>query len=90
MEKTKIFSVEGNIGSGKSTLVQYMKEHEKNFKKLLPQKYDNEFIFIREPVDSWNDIKDKNGETILSKFYANPNKYSFSFQCILIEIEIDF
>ena len=80
MAHSKIFSVEGNIGSGKSTLVQYMKEHEEKFKRVLPQASDKEFIFIREPVDSWSDIKDKSGETILSKFYANPKKYSFSFQ----------
>lgn len=67
---TKIFSVEGNIGSGKSTLVEYMNKNTDH----------ENIIFLREPVDSWNDIKDKNGETILSKFYGNTKKYSFSFQ----------
>ena len=35
---------------------------------------------MREPVDLWEKIKDKEGETILSKFYKDPNKYAFSFQ----------
>ena len=65
-----IFSVEGNIGSGKSTIVEFMKNN---------TKLDN-IVFLREPVDLWENIKDKNGESILSKFYANTKKYSFSFQ----------
>lgn len=66
-----IISIEGNIGSGKSTLLANLK------------KYYNEnsnIIFLKEPVDEWSKIRDKNGVTILEKFYADQNKYSFSFQ----------
>lgn len=67
----KIVSIEGNIGSGKSTLLANLK---KEFK-------DNELVvFLKEPVDEWSKIKDENGITILEKFYADQNKYSFSFQ----------
>ncbi len=65
-----IISVEGNIGSGKSTFV-------KKLKKNLP---DDKFYFLQEPVDQWSNIKDENGITILEKFYSNQNKYAFSFQ----------
>jgi len=66
-----IISIEGNIGSGKSTLVS---ELEKHFKDSL-------YIgFLQEPVDIWNTIKDENGITILEKFYENNEKYAFQFQ----------
>ena len=71
MAQIQIVSIEGNIGSGKSTLLSNLK---KEFK-------DNQLvIFLKEPVDEWSKIKDENGITILEKFYADQNKYSFSFQ----------
>jgi deoxyadenosine/deoxycytidine kinase len=66
-----IISVEGNIGSGKSTLVNLLKEQLKD---------DNRFIFIQEPVDLWLKNTDKNGESILTKFYNDQEKYAFAFQ----------
>ena len=66
-----IVSIEGNIGSGKSTLLANLRDHYKNNENIL---------FLKEPVDEWEKIKDSNGITILEKFYADQNKYSFSFQ----------
>jgi deoxyadenosine/deoxycytidine kinase len=51
--------------------MKYLKEHFKN---------DDHVIFLKEPVDEWEKIKDKNGVTILEKFYEDQEKYSFSFQ----------
>lgn len=70
MVNCKIYSIEGNIGSGKSTLVNVLKEFFSG-KKI---------VFLDEPVDEWNTIKDESGETVLSKFYADQEKYAFSFQ----------
>ena len=67
-----IYSVEGNIGSGKSTFVHMMKDYFKDSTKNI--------IFLQEPVDIWNSITDLKGESILTKFYANQEKYSFAFQ----------
>jgi deoxyadenosine/deoxycytidine kinase len=67
----QIISIEGNIGSGKSTLLANLKTHFNN---------NNHVIFINEPVDEWSKIKDENGTTILEKFYADQERYSFSFQ----------
>lgn len=64
-------SIEGNIGSGKSTLLANLREHYIN---------NDNVIFLKEPVDEWAKIKDINGTTILEKFYADQEKYSFSFQ----------
>jgi len=69
--KTTIISIEGNIGSGKSTLFEKLKIHFANNKNI---------IFVREPVDIWDSIQDENGTTILEKFYQDQIKYSFSFQ----------
>jgi deoxyadenosine/deoxycytidine kinase len=66
-----IISIEGNIGSGKSTLLANLREH---FKDNV------DIVFLKEPVDEWAKIKDKNGTTILEKFYADQEKYSFPFQ----------
>lgn len=66
-----IVSIEGNIGSGKSTLLSNLRDYYKN---------NSNVVFLKEPVDEWEKIKDENGETILKKFYADQEKYSFPFQ----------
>jgi deoxyadenosine/deoxycytidine kinase len=66
-----IISIEGNIGSGKSTLLANLREY---FKE------NDNVVFLKEPVDEWEKIKDKDGITILEKFYADQEKYSFPFQ----------
>lgn len=71
LDMSKIISVEGSIGSGKSTLLKILKN-------IL--KENENIIFLQEPVDEWESIKDKNGITILQKFYENQEKYSFAFQ----------
>jgi len=64
-----ILSIEGNIGSGKSTLVSHLSNI---MGKIV--------IFLQEPVDEWKTIKDIKGETMLEKFYKNQTNYAFAFQ----------
>jgi len=71
MNKPTILSLEGNIGAGKSTLLSNLQKHYENNKDV---------VFMCEPVDLWEKIKDKEGNNMLAKFYSNPVKYSFSFQ----------
>lgn len=71
MSSFRIISIEGNIGSGKSTFLENLKKHYNG--------HDN-IVFLREPVDEWEKIKDKNGNSMLQKFYADQEKYSFAFQ----------
>ena len=66
-----LLSIEGNIGGGKSTLLQELKEYYKDIYTVL---------FIDEPVTTWEKIKDQNGNTMLKKFYADQEKYAFPFQ----------
>ena len=68
---SKLITIQGNIGSGKSTIV-------KNLKDTFG--YDKRICFLQEPVDIWNNIKDEDGNTILSLYYENQKKYAFSFQ----------
>ena len=69
----KIITIEGNIGSGKSTLYHYLSDKLKDdiSKKFLP-----------EPVLSWDLIRDESGKTVLQKFYEDNEKYSFAFQML--------
>jgi deoxyadenosine/deoxycytidine kinase len=64
-------SIEGNIGSGKSTLLENLRKHYSS---------NTHVIFLREPVDDWEKIKDSEGNTMLKKFYIDQSKYSFAFQ----------
>lgn len=66
-----ILSIEGNIGSGKSTVINTLKQYyEKN----------NKVYFLEEPVSEWIEIKDSSGKNIIENFYKNQEHYSFSFQ----------
>jgi deoxyadenosine/deoxycytidine kinase len=64
-----IISIEGNIGSGKSTIFNFLKN-------ILSK---NDFYFVDEPVEEWLKIRDEK-ENIIEKFYKNQKKYAFSFQ----------
>jgi deoxyadenosine/deoxycytidine kinase len=66
-----IVSIEGNIGSGKSTLLTNLHKYYKDVDNV---------VFLKEPVDEWEKIRDETGVTMLEKFYADQEKYSFPFQ----------
>ena len=67
----RIVSIDGNIGAGKSTLFDYLK-----------QKFNgrSNFVFLEEPVSTWQSIHDNNGKNLLELFYADSKSWSFSFQ----------
>jgi deoxyadenosine/deoxycytidine kinase len=73
-----VISIEGNIGSGKSTLLKNLKTYFDNNNYSL--KNGRKVLFLREPVDQWEEIMDANGNTMITKFYADQEKYSFPFQ----------
>ena len=66
-------TVQGNIGSGKSTLIHYLHS-------LYQDCEDKRVCFLQEPVDEWNTIKDCDGTTILELFYRDQERYAFGFQ----------
>ena len=66
-----IISIEGNIGSGKSTFVSKLKDYFSNREDVC---------FLQEPVNEWLDIKDENGMNILEHYYKDQAAYAFQFQ----------
>lgn len=64
-----IISLEGNIASGKSTILS----------KIEPN---TRVKVLQEPIEEWNTIK-KNGKPILELFYEYPSKYAFEFQVLV-------
>lgn len=72
-----IISIEGNIGSGKTTILKHFEKFILNEENGFDKDH---FVFVREPVTIWESIKDENNKNILEKFYNNPIKYSFAFQ----------
>lgn len=76
MSKRKIVSIEGNIGSGKSTLRELLE------RSPLPLGSNPEYslVYVDEPVSEWQTIIDNNGTNIIEKFYANQQEYAFAFQ----------
>jgi deoxyadenosine/deoxycytidine kinase len=69
-----IISIEGNIGTGKSTLIEKVQA-------CFTEKYPGVKIgYIPEPVDVWTSVTDTNGMTILEKYYGDQHKYAFTFQ----------
>ena len=61
--------IEGNIASGKSTLIDYLQT---KTSKLLMQ-------VIPEPVEQWKATVDENGKNILSYFYDDLSRWSYLF-----------
>ena len=67
------FFIEGNIGSGKSTLIEYLQTQSKyNDKKIK---------ILKEPVDEWKNFKDKKtGKNVLDYFYKDSKRWGYLFQ----------
>ena len=70
----QIYSIEGNIGAGKTTILKIIG---KTFKDVS---------FVEEPISKWQNL---GGENLLEKFYKNPERwcYSFEFYSMLTKVE---
>lgn len=71
MSNQIIYSIEGNIGSGKSTFI-----------KMLREEYgeNSQFFFVDEPVKEWTAVKTKDGKNLIENFYEDMPRYSYIFQ----------
>lgn len=91
MSKPIIICVEGNIGSGKSTTVSYLSEYFTDYINTHPKNHNNKqykIAYLVEPVDEWSKYKDTENKNILELFYNDKDKYSFSFQMIILHSRI--
>jgi len=70
--RPQIITLEGNIGAGKSTFLEKMRNYCQDREDIL---------FLQEPVNIWGKVK-QDGKTILELFYENQDKYSFPFQML--------
>jgi deoxyadenosine/deoxycytidine kinase len=76
MNQNKWFLVEGNIGCGKTTLLDKLGEN-------------NNCEVIREPVNLWIDIKGSDGKNLLQEFYEKPERYSYLFQTMVFKTRLE-
>jgi len=65
---TRIISLDGNIGVGKTTLLDHIRNR-------FP-----DVIIVKEPVDVWTHLKDEQGSSLLELFYKDKKRYAFTFQ----------
>ena len=69
-------AIEGNIGSGKSTLIR----------KLAADGY----RCIPEPVNDWQSIvNEETGENLLTAYYNNPTRYAFTLQTFTFQSRLN-
>jgi deoxyadenosine/deoxycytidine kinase len=71
----KVFVVDGNIGSGKSTFLRMLQDRYENNKAGL---YTVEII--QEPVDEWMKIRNEENVSLFELYYKNPKQYAYLFQ----------
>ncbi len=73
-----IVSIEGNIGSGKSTLFN-----------LLKQQYAGreDVVFLSEPIEQWREFTDDVGRDIFTLFNNYTSNYSLPFQLLVMHTE---
>ena len=60
-----IVSIEGNIGSGKTTAKEKLKEY------IIQNNGMESTVFVDEPTDEWQTIQDENGVPILVNLYRD-------------------
>lgn len=65
----KIFSIEGNMGAGKTTIIN-----------LLQKDFDD-VLLVEEPVSEWQNI---HGHNILEKKFENPERWCYSFESYVL------
>lgn len=69
--------IEGNIGAGKSTLIN-----------ILGEKFGDKCVTATEPVNEWTGLKNENGETLLELYYADLKRYSYLFQSVVLRTRV--
>jgi deoxyadenosine/deoxycytidine kinase len=77
-----IISIEGNTGSGKTTLINCIESHRKRI-------VSDNIHFVKEQVDIWENIKDNNNINILEYYYMNKERWGFSFQLLALITKLE-
>jgi len=69
-----MYFIEGNIGVGKSTLVNALKERG--------------LETLQEPVEAWSSCCNSNGKNILQEFYDDPKRWAYTFQSMAFRTRV--
>ena len=69
MKRKFIFSIEGNIGSGKTTIIHHL------------QRLYKDVILVEEPVKDWQNLE---GENLLKKKNEDLNRWGYSFEAYVL------
>lgn len=70
-KRKKWFIIEGNIGTGKTTLM-----------KKLSERYSDNTEFLFEPVGVWQSFRDEKGTNLLDLFYKDQERWSYTMQTV--------
>ena len=65
IKSKKIYALEGNIGAGKTTIMNIISSHF------------NDVEFVEEPVKQWQNL---GGMNLLDSFYSDPKRWGFTFE----------
>jgi deoxyadenosine/deoxycytidine kinase len=80
-----LLSIDGNIGCGKSTLIDSLQKLKET--NIIDEHFDrniiNKLVYFQETINIWNTIVDDN-KTLLEQYYENQKKYGFCFQMMVI------
>ena len=69
IKKPLVISVDGNIGSGKSTFIKKLKEC-----------LDDAIYIVEEPVNFWTAVRDEDGKNLLELFYHEKSRWGYTLQ----------
>ena len=72
--KPLIISIEGNVGAGKSTLIDAIQ-------RRLTEDGITDIRIMKEPVDEWLSVRDSK-HNILELYYNSPGRYAMPFQTL--------
>jgi len=68
-----IISIDGNIGAGKSTFLNQLKQNYPNFN------------YIDEPVDIWTKFTNDENQSLLELYYKDKSRWAYTFQnCVFL------
>ena len=78
-KKKRLISIEGNISSGKSTIMKSLKEELKS----------SNYIFLPENLNEWDKFRDSEGIPLFQSFCEDPEKYGFAFQILVLSSQLN-
>lgn len=77
MSRPLLISIDGNIGAGKTTILNSLRE-------ACPDLH-----LVKEPVQEWMQMNDEKGRNILELFYSDIERWAYTFQHVTLMTRIN-